>query len=153
MTVSSVQLYKILEKRIGGDEAQALAEYVHEEVQEQLENSKTVLATKEDMRNLLLSTKEDMQNLLLSTKEDNKTLELQMTQFATKKDFQKLEVQLAQFATKDDLQKLELKVSGNINGLEVKMAQFEARITRWMFIFWAGQIGVLIAVLKLFFKN
>jgi len=77
-----------LERKIGGDEAKALAEYVQEEVHEQVENSKTVLATKEDVQKL-----------------------------------------------------------------EVKMAQFEARITRWMFIFWAGQIGVLIAVLKLFFKS
>ena len=32
--------------------------------------------------------------------------------------------------------------------LETKIAHAEARIIRWMFIFWAGQIGILFAFFK-----
>ena len=32
--------------------------------------------------------------------------------------------------------------------LEVKIAQTETRIIRWMFIFWAGQIGILFAFFR-----
>ena len=33
--------------------------------------------------------------------------------------------------------------------LEVKMAQMETWIIRWMFIFWIGQIATVIAIMKL----
>lgn len=32
--------------------------------------------------------------------------------------------------------------------LDVRLAGFEARITRWMFVFWLGTIGTLIALIK-----
>ena len=33
------------------------------------------------------------------------------------------------------------------------MRAFEARITRWMFVFWIGQVGVLLGVLFAFFRT
>lgn len=33
-----------------------------------------------------------------------------------------------------------------------KMGAFEGRITRWMFVFWIGQIGALLAILFVFFR-
>ncbi len=45
-------------------------------------------------------------------------------------------------ATKQDVLEVRLEI-------EVKMAQMETRIIRWMFIFWIGQIATVIAIMKL----
>ena len=34
-----------------------------------------------------------------------------------------------------------------------EMRAFEARITRWMFVFWIGQIGVLLGIFFAFFRT
>ena len=48
-------------------------------------------------------------------------------------------------ATKQDIRLLK----EDILNLEVKHAQSESRIIKWMFIFWIGQIATVIAVMKL----
>jgi hypothetical protein len=39
------------------------------------------------------------------------------------------------------------KLRAEIGELRADMGAFEARITRWMFIFWVGQIGVLLGII------
>jgi hypothetical protein len=39
-----------------------------------------------------------------------------------------------------------------VHGLEIKIEKMHSDLIKWMFIFWAGQTGLIIAVLKLFFK-
>ncbi|PYO93797.1 MAG: hypothetical protein DMD62_08140 [Gemmatimonadetes bacterium] len=41
------------------------------------------------------------------------------------------------------------KVVGLRAELESKLSAFETRIVRWMFLFWVGTVGTLIALLKL----
>jgi len=48
--------------------------------------------------------------------------------------------------------KLEKRVGELESKFEVRLAQVRADLIRWMFIFWAGQIGVLVALLALFFR-
>jgi polyhydroxyalkanoate synthesis regulator phasin len=48
---------------------------------------------------------------------------------------------------------LEAKIASVKSDLEVKIANVHADIIRWMFIFWAGQIGALIGILLVFFKK
>ena len=57
----------------------------------------------------------------------------------------KFEEKMDEIATKKDL--LELK-----GDLELKIERSKTEMIKWMFIFWAGQTGLIIAVLKLFFK-
>ena len=45
------------------------------------------------------------------------------------------------------------KLDKRINELDKNMSENKADIIKWMFIFWAGQIGILVAVLDLFFKR
>jgi hypothetical protein len=52
-------------------------------------------------------------------------------------------------ATKQDIANLEIKIAN----LEIKLEKTRADIIKWMFIFWAGQIGVLIAILQIFFRK
>jgi len=44
-------------------------------------------------------------------------------------------------------------LSEKIAQTNVKIAETKAEIIRWMFIFWAGQIGVMIGILFAFFKK
>ncbi len=41
----------------------------------------------------------------------------------------------------------------DIEELRTEMQKMKADIIKWMFIFWAGQIGVLIAILQIFFRK
>jgi hypothetical protein len=49
--------------------------------------------------------------------------------------------------------KLEAAVSGLQARFDARMAKFEARITRWMFLFWVGQaattVGLVFGVVRL----
>ena len=45
--------------------------------------------------------------------------------------------------------RFEAKLTSEIGRLETRMAAFEARTIRWMFVFWVGTLGALIALLKL----
>jgi hypothetical protein len=46
---------------------------------------------------------------------------------------------------------LRTELHSEIGRLRADMGAFEARITRWMFVFWIGQIGVLLSILIAFF--
>jgi hypothetical protein len=52
---------------------------------------------------------------------------------------------LKTYATKEDLKE-------EIHKLEIKIEQVRSDMIKWMFIFWAGQTGLIIGVLKLFFS-
>ncbi len=49
-------------------------------------------------------------------------------------------------------ERFERRLAEGIVGLRGEMAAFESRVTRWMFIFWVGQIGALTAILFAFFR-
>jgi hypothetical protein len=40
----------------------------------------------------------------------------------------------------------------DVEELRTEMQKMKAEIIKWMFIFWAGQIGALIAILQIFFR-
>lgn len=45
------------------------------------------------------------------------------------------------------------KVNVKMAQTNVKIAETKSEIVRWMFIFWAGQIGVMIGILFAFFRK
>lgn len=56
-----------------------------------------------------------------------------------------MEEGLNSYSTKADLRE-------EIHKLEIKIEQVRSDLVKWMFIFWAGQTGLIIVLLKLFFK-
>jgi hypothetical protein len=50
------------------------------------------------------------------------------------------------------LAELRGEFDAKIGDLRAEMGRFEGRITRWMFVFWIGQIGVLLAMFFAFFR-
>ncbi len=51
--------------------------------------------------------------------------------------------------------KVEKKLEGkqDILATKVDLANVKADIIKWMFIFWVGQIGAIIAILQIFFRK
>ncbi len=45
--------------------------------------------------------------------------------------------------------RIEAKLTAELARFDTRMAAFEARVIRWMFLFWVGTLGTLIALLKL----
>ncbi|GAB5045923.1 hypothetical protein [Thermodesulfovibrio sp. TK110] len=79
---------------------------------------------------------------ILATKQDIAEL-----RSATKQDIAEL-----RSATKQDIAELRAITEQKIAEVEVKIEKIKTELVRWMFMFWAGQIGVIVAILALFFK-
>lgn len=47
---------------------------------------------------------------------------------------------------------LRAELHSQVGELRAEMGAFEGRITRWMFVFWIGQIGALLGILFAFFR-
>lgn len=52
-----------------------------------------------------------------------------------------------------EIGKLRTESQSDIGKLRADMGAFEGRITRWMFVFWIGQIGALLGILFAFFRS
>ena len=52
MIVSEIALYNVLKTKLGENEAQAVVEGIKQEVKNEFDNKKDILATKEDILNL-----------------------------------------------------------------------------------------------------
>ncbi len=48
---------------------------------------------------------------------------------------------------KTDIAELKTELKTDIAQLEVKIAQSESRLIRWMFVFWIGQLAVMLPLL------
>lgn len=50
-------------------------------------------------------------------------------------------------------EKFEKRLSEEIGKLDVKISETKADLIKWMFIFWIGQVGVILGILFAFFKS
>ena len=79
---------------------------------------------------------------ILATKQDIAEL-----RSANKQDIEELKT-----TTNQEIARLEVKIERLKSELETKIEKTKTELIKWMFIFWAGQIGVLLAILALFFR-
>ena len=135
MPVTDIEIYEALKEQIGDKPARILLEYIETKTEKEFEKKKDILATKQDIAELRADLEVKIEQSRIATKQDIAELSA-----ATKQDIAELRT-----ATKQDIAELRAD-------LEVKIERVRADLIRWMFIFWAGQIGALIAILALFFK-
>jgi len=82
---------------------------------------------------------------LLSEKLGNDTTEA-MFKYIDNKTERSVEATIKSLATKDDLAKVN-------NDLGVRISETKADMIKWMFIFWIGQVGVMLGIVLLYFKK
>ena len=123
MEVSEITLYNTLKQSLGEEQAQIVVEDMKTQVREALENSKSVLATKEDLFGLRSELKEDINNLRSELKEDINGLRVEM------------KVEIA-------------SVRADTAALEIKMEKMRADLIKWMFIFWVSQLVAVFSLLR-----
>ena len=119
MEVSEITLYNTLKQSIGEEQAQVVVEGMKTQVREALENSKSVLATKEDLFSLRSELKEDINNLRSELKEDINGLRVEIA-----------------------------SVRADTAALEIKMEKMRADLIKWMFIFWVSQLVAVFSLLR-----
>ncbi len=89
--------------------------------------------------------------------EEGARLERQIREVASKLEHQiqevesKLERQIAALDKRltEEVAKLETRLAEVEMRLRVQISQGHTRLIRWMFVFWAGQIGVIVALFAL----
>ena len=75
-----------------------------------------------------------------------------LVEFVEQKITMQVEGEIIGLSTKADLMATKTDLKTDILNLEVKIEKTKAEIIKWMFIFWAGQTGIMIGILALFLK-
>ncbi|MEM8938212.1 MAG: hypothetical protein AAGC64_02570 [Bacteroidota bacterium] len=165
MSISEIKLFNILKEKIGPDQAQSLVEYVEAKIESEFQDKQYVLATKVDlleMRDEISSSLDQkLEGVYKKLEEVEKKLEEVEKKFeevekkfeGVEKMFEGVEKKFEGIHTRFEevYKKFELQ-NDKINDLKVQLKSDKADILRWMFIFWVGQIGAILAILKLFFS-
>ena len=142
MPVTEIEIYEALKEKIGESSAKILIEFIDLRVEKEFERKKDILATKQDIAELRSANKQDIEELKTATKQDIAEL-----RSANKQDIEELKT-----TTNQEIARLEVKIERLKSELETKIEKTKTELIKWMFIFWAGQIGVLLAILALFFR-
>ena len=85
----------------------------------------------------------DMYNILRGKLGESEAKSL--VEFVEQKIIEQVESEVSGLATRSDL-------TTEIAKLDVKIEKTKAEIIKWMFIFWAGQTGIMVGILALFHK-
>ena len=162
MNTNTIKVYEILKDYWGENKASVVLDYLENEttlkVERTVEDKIEHLATREDILELKTATREDILELKTATREDILKLET-----ATREDILKLETATREdilklgTATREDILKLETATREDIFKLEKAIFKMETTIVdkyaantiKWMFVFWIGTMGTIIAIIKL----
>ncbi|MDW7679434.1 MAG: hypothetical protein SCK70_02650 [bacterium] len=52
----------------------------------------------------------------------------------------------------EEIGSFEIRLSEKISNLDTKISSVKADMIKWMFIFWVGQVGMILGILFAFFK-
>ncbi|KWT83388.1 LA_3696 family protein [Candidatus Magnetominusculus xianensis] len=91
-----------------------------------------------------ISSRED-----LATKSDIRELKMELLNHERKIDSIKSDLELKMGTIRSDL---ELKIESVRSDLELKIEKSKSDTLKWMFLFWAGQLLAMFAMLKAFIK-
>jgi len=139
--VTITQLYDQLSSKLGTETAENLTSYMEKKIKEEVTDNLKMLATKEDIVALASVTKDDfadvrkeIADLALATKDAIADVrkEISTLALATK----------GEFAT----------VRKEISDLALSTKEYKSNIIKWMFIFWIGQMAMILGLLHYFVK-
>jgi hypothetical protein len=143
-----ITIPKVLRDKLGDEAAESFA-ILLKEVEHEGRKDALVMAEEkferrltEEIGSLKVSFTEEIGSLKVSFIEEIGSLKVSFTERMSE-NTSGLEVKLY---------KVKSELDAKINQLEVKINEVKSDIIKWMFIFWAGQIVVLIAILQIFFR-
>ena len=130
----TLELYNALKDKLGEEGTRVIIEAFDETT----ERGHINLATKEDIGKV----KEDIGKV----KEDIGKVKEDIGK--VKEDIVKVKEDIGK--VKEDIVKLDAKIDKVELSLRAEIEKSKSETLRWMFIFWASQIGIIIALIKLF---
>ena len=134
-----VSVPKILRTKLGDDGAEALVEFFNE-AQEANSPKEEIIEIVEEKFERRLS--EELGKLRVEMAEMKSELRNEMAEM-------KAELRNEMAEMKSELRGEMADMKSELNN---KMGSMRADIIKWMFVFWVGQIGVMIGILFAFFK-
>jgi hypothetical protein len=149
--VNTLAIYEKLKEHFKEAGARALTEAIEGALQEYQEYQREFLATKEDIKDMatkadIAALKEYVKDEILGVRQDMAKMEASI-----REDMTKVEASI-----REDMTKVEASIREDMTKVEASLrteiANTRAELIKWMFIFWAGQVGALIGILFLFFK-
>ncbi len=75
-----------------------------------------------------------------------------LVEFVEQKVHLQFDEEVSGLSTKADMMTLRTELMNDVSRLEIKIEKTKAEIIKWMFIFWAGQTGIMVGILALFNK-
>ena len=136
--MTEIQLYEALSPKLGKDETQVLVNYIHARYDNKFEQSKDILATKEDILNVRNELQDTINNLHVTFERENSKLRNEF-----KEENSKLRNEF-----KEDTHKLRLEIKESEKKLSKEIQKSRADMIKWMFIFIIGQLAAIIGILK-----
>jgi len=132
---------KVLREKLGDEGVEALIALLNEAAHHERDNLLGILAERFERR-----VTEEVKRLEVQMAEVEKRLEIQMAEVE-----KRLEVQMAEVEKRLDHRITEevSRLEKQITEVKVALSERYASLVRWMFIFWAGQIGVIVALFAL----
>ena len=145
-----VSVPKILRAKLGDDGAEALVEFFNE-AQEANSPKEEIIEIVEEKFERRLS--EELGKLRVEMAEMKSELRNEMAEMKSELHNQMINL----FSESDGKmnkmdQNLRTEMAEMKASLKTEIAQSHADLVKWMFIFWVGQIGVMIGILFAFFK-
>ena len=136
---------KVLREKLGDEGVEALINLLNEAAHHERDNLLGILEERFARR-----VTEEGKRLELLIAETEKRLENRITEAVARLDSRITEEvsRLEQRITAVEA-RLEQRITAVEARLEQRITAVEARLVRWMFIFWAGQIGVIVALFAL----
>ncbi|RMD90035.1 MAG: hypothetical protein D6813_09815, partial [Calditrichaeota bacterium] len=130
--------------KLGDEAVDSLVELINQSLGEQKNNIIELVEEKFERR--LTQELSKIQKQILETE---RKLEKQILGVKTglEKQIQEVKTEL-----RNEIQEVKSGLEDRITKVEVQMSKNYASIITWMFIFWIGQVGVILGILFAFFK-
>ncbi len=144
-----VTIPRALREKLGDEATESLVEFLNQVLQGSKEDVISLSGEKFERRLAEEFAKFDSK-LMEEVAKVNKRIDELSARIT--EEVAKLDARITEETTKLEA-RINQRITEEVSKLRVEMSSYYASIVRWMFIFWVGQIGVIIGILFAFFKR
>ncbi len=144
-----VTIPRALREKLGDEATESLVEFLNQVLQGSKEDVISLSGEKFERRLAEEFAKFDSK-LMEEVAKVNKRIDELSARIT--EEVAKLDARITEETTKLEA-RINQRITEEVSKLRVEMSSYYASIVRWMFIFWVGQIGVIIGILFAFFRR